>query len=212
MRIAVIAGALLLAACGQEDPSADRESARQPAGSGEADPATPVQTAGEESTGPVLTEVPDPCEILTRADAEALLGEPVGEGMSFDAGGWNCVYDTGAPRRRLVFDMYVGRDATVESTQVGMTIEACGAEVAARYPDLGTDAALYRNTNAECGIETFLWVATGVRFQGKMWPGMARETRGQIHLNIFLSPAGDEFSASEVMRGAARRALARLEG
>ncbi len=58
----------------------------------------------------------------------------------------NRVHDTGSPRRRLVFDRELGRDASVESTQLQMTIDACKAEVKHPIDDLGVDAAVYRNT------------------------------------------------------------------
>lgn len=174
-------------------------------------PASTEQLA-EGPGGLVLTEVPDPCDYFTQADAEAVMGEATGSGKSYDAGGWNCVYDTaGDQRRRLVFDMYVGRGDDVEDTQIGMTIEACAAEVVAEYDDLGRDAALYRQTAAHCNGGYFLWVLTNARFEGRLRPEFERDSKGPVHFLVSASPAGSRQQVSVLLRDAARRALDRLQ-
>ena len=174
-------------------------------------------TAKPESTdkadgGLVLNEVPDPCDYLTRDDAEAVLGEPVGPGRGYDAGGWNCVYDTeGKDRRRLVFDMYVGRGDSVDDTQIGISIEACAAKAVARYDGLGRDSALYRRTAPHCNGGYFLWVLSGARFEGRLRPEFERDTKGPIHFLVSISPAADRTALASKLRNAANRALARLQ-
>lgn len=206
---------VVVAACGGSDQKAAPgvEGASNPAASPIQAASTEAETAAFSADGPILTEVPDPCEYLTQADAEELLGRPTGPGRSLDAGGWNCVYDTDDPRRRLVFDMQLGRDATVESTQLGMTIEACQAEVVARPPDLGIDAALYENSGDVCGEGSFLWVATDASFEGQPFPGGEREVSRRIHLAVSVSPpGGDAAEILPLLRDAAERGLARLDG
>lgn len=51
----------------------------------------------------ITADVPDPCALLTKADAEAILGEPVGESSSSEAEGTrSCSYmTTGAGTRKV---------------------------------------------------------------------------------------------------------------
>jgi hypothetical protein len=209
-RIIACAFLVTLTACGNHEfgqaPVPEDPPATEGGGAAAVTPAEP-----EVGVGPLLTEIPDPCQYLTQADAEELLEAPTGPGRSLDAGGWNCVYDTGEPRRRLVFDIQLGLDDNVESSQIGMTINACEAEVVERFSDLGLDAALYRNTSAVCGDGTFLWVATGAYFHGEIFPGQTEKTTRKIHFSIALSPPGSGSTTTPVvLREAATRALARL--
>lgn len=178
----------------------------------------PTDEGGDSSgNGLVFNQVPDPCEYFTQADAEAVLGEETDSGKRFDAGGWNCVYDAaaferGRERRRLVFDMHVGRGKTIEDIQAGMSARNCKAEMAKRFDDLGRDSALYVKTAGHCGEGVFLWVLTHARFQGKLHPDHVREIEGPIHFLVTLRPSDGIETTATVLREAARRALNRIGG
>lgn len=189
-------------------PAASSGSASGSPGAGGAPSPESAQAAG----AALLTTVPDPCEYLTRADAEELLGEPTGPGVGHDAGGWNCVYDTSSsPRRRLVLDMYVGRGRSLESTQMGMRVQSCESEIVRRLDDLGAGSALYRDTAEFCDGDTFLWVVTEAVFQGRVRPMAEREMTGFIQFAVALSPMPpDEVEGLTILRGAAERVVARL--
>ncbi|MFW6198332.1 MAG: hypothetical protein ACOC5E_00765 [Acidobacteriota bacterium] len=201
---------LALVSCGGE---ATTEHADEPESAAPevAETETPEGSSGQEaaagSRGTVLTEVPDACEFLTRSDAEELLDEPTGHGKRLDAGGWNCVYDSSSSGHRLVLNMHVGRDLSVQSTQIGMTIEACRAEVVERFEDLGLGGALYRQADDPCGGGTFLWVVSPATFSGS--PGRGeRDVTGPIHFTVTRSSgSGAARDDVPVLREAAERVL-----
>jgi hypothetical protein len=218
-RFAVLALVSLLSACGggSESPGDPVAQSRDAAGRGEEAAADRSGTASAPAApavdGLVLTEVPDPCSYLTTEDATELLGESAGPGRSADAGGWNCIYDVGDPRRRLVLDMQIARGLGVEDTQLARSLEYCEAEIVERIGDLGVDSALYRGTADHCDDDLSLWVATPAVFEGRPRPDAERPGRFHVHLSVVLSPPYDSADDTvAVLRGAAERALARLGG
>jgi len=211
---AAIAAAVALTACG-----GGAERTADPAGAGGAgedtarisEDATPSPAA--DLGGAVLTEIPDPCTYLTSEEATELLGEAAGPGRSADAGGWNCIYDVGEPRRRLVLDMQIARGLEVGGTQLARSLEYCESEIVERFDDLGVDAAVYRRTAERCDDDLTLWVATPAVFDGRPRPEVERPGRFNIHLSVTLSPSYDSAEDTiAVLRGAAGRALERLGG
>lgn len=166
--------------------------------------------AQDASGEPVVSEVPDACELLVREDVSELLGEEVGEGERYDVSGFPCVY-RGASGRRLTLVAHLGRGAEIEGTQPGKELEYCEAEVVREVDGLGVAGALYRGTKetAGCGGHT-LWVSTGVRFVGKIHPEQLREVDRRFHFVLSLEPAADEAERAAVLAEAAGRALARL--
>lgn len=172
-------------------------------------------SAARPDTGSVVTEVPDACELLTAADAAELLGEEVAEPHSADiAGLGNCAYRAEASGRQLALILQLGRDDTVEGTQLDMNLEYCGAEVVARPDSLGRAAALYRSSEEPCGRSVTLWVATGLGFEGKPNPDLLRPVTGRLQLVLAGNPDPEEGArpdaALPVLREAAERALVRL--
>ena len=171
-----------------------------------------AQEADEPSGGPLVTEVPNACELLLRADAAELLGEEVGEGERYDVSGFPCVYRT-ASGRTLALVAHLGTGVALEGTQPAIALEHCGAEVVRELDDLGADAALFRATKKEsgCGGHT-LRVATDVRFRGKIHPDQLREVDRRFHLVLSMEPEPDEGDLAAVLKEAAQRALVRLRG
>lgn len=208
----------IVVACGGTPGPAERPEVVQSPGNGARGPdagerAAPASEPAAGVDGAVLTEIPDPCTYLTSNDATELLGEPAGPGRSADAGGWNCIYDVGEPRRRLVLDMQIARGLDVEGTQLARSLEYCQSEIVERFDDLGADATVYRRTAEHCDDDLSLWVATAAVFEGRPRPDAERPGRFNIHLSVGLSPAYDSTDRTvAVLRGAAERALARLGG
>lgn len=155
---------------------------------------------------------PDPCTLLTREDAEELLAEPVGEGRAYDIAGYNCSYDASASGRRLSLIMYLGRDATPEGSQAGISLEHCKAKVVERLDNLGLAAALYQDTAEQCSANLKLWVATGIEFTGSEPPtDRLRVLSGHIQLVLVLSPSQGPEETLPILRPAAQRIVSRLE-
>lgn len=160
-------------------------------------------------SGALVTEVPNACELLTRADAAELLGEEVGEGSRYDVAGFPCTYASAADRRLSVV-LHIGPGATLEGTQLGIEVEYCDADAVRELDDLGLEAVLFRSANEKCGEGYRLWVATDVRFRGKTNPELIRETRGQFHVALSVEPAASVEERVRILRAAAERVLARL--
>lgn len=172
-------------------------------------------SAARADTGSVVTEVPDACELLTPADAAELLGDEVTDPYTADiAGLGNCAYRAEATGRQLALILQLGRDDSVEGTQLAMNLEYCGAEVAARPDSLGRAAALYRSPEEPCGRSMTLWVATGLGFEGKPNPDLLRPVTGRLQLVLAGDSDPEEGARPDaglpMLREAAERALVRL--
>lgn len=159
-----------------------------------------------------LSEVPDPCALLTRADAAELMGEGVEPGRSYPTTPWNCVYRARGSDGVLTLTLELGRDTDVAGIRSGIELAGCGAEVERVVEDLGVRAALYHTPDGRCGEAWTLWVATGTRFRGLTNPRLARESEGVFHVTVVRYPPRDPDELGPVLRAAAERALARLGG
>lgn len=174
-------------------------------------PRSAYAQGGDAPGTPVITEVPDACDLLTRSDVAELLGEKVGEGTRHDVAGYPCQYSTSSGRR-LTIVAHLGSGPELEGTQPGIQLAYCEAEVVRQIEDLGLDAALFRGTRDDvsgCDATT-LWVATNVRFSGKTNPDLVRQIEGQFHLVLTLEPADSESQRIAVLREAAHRVIERL--
>lgn len=199
--------ALLLAGCGDDRgrPSAEVEAfaSRPPAVHSE-------DSTSDRSGSPELTEPPDACALLTRNDAAEVLGAPVGSGRSADVSGLgNCAYRT-ETGEQVALIVQLGRDDSVDGTQLAMSFEYCGTRAVARPDGLGRAAALFESPAEPCGRGLTLWVATGLGFEGRTHPDLVRPVRGRIHLALSRDPPGDVEVTLPLLRDAAERVLARL--
>lgn len=202
------------------DTSADLDStepARPSAPSSEAEPEGGAEDGSDPADSeeqPVRTltaaNAPDPCGILTRADAAELLGQPVGPGRSPDAGGYPCVYYGEDGDSSLAMDMSLRRGTSLEDSALTVMIEHCAGEVVAEPEGLGRRAALLHWQGEDCGSDT-LWVSTGVYFEGtEASEYTGRTPEGYIHFTFSLFPAPERAAVLEKLTTAAERALARL--
>lgn len=168
----------------------------------------PAEAHGQK--GPDLNVPPDACALLTREDAAELLGASVGDGRSADIAGLaNCAYRTEGGEL-LALILQLGPDDRVESTQFAMGIDHCGDRAVARTEDLGVASALFDRPPEPCGGGLVLWVASGLRFEGRTHPDLIRPRTGRIHLLFWRNPAGEPSQALPVLRDAAERVLSRL--
>lgn len=117
--------------------------------------------------------------------------------------GFPCVYET-ADGQRLAVVAHLARGPELEGTQTAIEFEYCGAETVRQIPDLGVEAALFRNTNPDCGTTHTLWVATDIRFEGELY-GVSRT--GQFHLVLSLEPESDAERLAALLAEAARRVM-----
>lgn len=168
--------------------------------------------AGAASAQEPLGRIPDPCALLTRADAAELVGEPVGPGRSYPASPWNCVYRARGSDGLLTLTLELGRGTEIASTRSGIELAGCGAEVETDLDGPGERARLYHTPDDRCGEAWTLWVATGVPFRGRTSPGLARESEGVFHITVVRYPPGDHEIAEPVLRDAAERVMERLRG
>ena len=159
-----------------------------------------------------LSRIPDPCSLLTRADATELMGEAVEPGRSYPTTPWNCVYRARGSDGLLTLTVELGRETDPASTRSGVELAACGAEVKRPVDGLGVRAALYHTPDGRCGEAWTLWVATGVGFRGRTSSRLTRESEGVVHLTVVRYPPGDPEEVEPVLREAAERVLARLGG
>ena len=172
---------------------------------------TALAQEGGATGAPLVTEVPDLCELLTPADASELLKEETGEGQRHDATGFPCQYRAESGRRLTVV-AHLGTGPGLEGTQPKIMLDYCRAQVVREYDDLGVAAVLYRGIREDtpgCGGHT-LWVATGVRFRGKTNPHVAREREGQFHLLVTVDRVSSEKERVQILRQAARSVLDEL--
>lgn len=166
--------------------------------------------AGAASAQQPLGRVPDPCALLTRADAAELMGEPVEPGRSYPTSPWNCVYRARGSDGLLTLTLELGRGTEVESTRSGIELAGCGAEVEAELEGPGETALLYHTPDGRCGEAWTLWAATGIRFRGRTSARAARVSEGVFHITVVRYPPAGRDSAEPVLRDAARRVIVRL--
>jgi len=173
---------------------------------------TPVLASPPVAAQAALSDIPDPCSLLTRADAAELMGEPVEPGRSYPTTPWNCVYRARGSDGLLTLTVELGRETDPASTRSGVELAACGAVVERPVDGLGARSALYHTPDGRCGEAWTLWVATGVGFRGRTSPRLARGSEGVFHLTVVRYPPGHPEELEPVLREAAERALARLGG